>query len=136
MNEWPGPFSDIKVVSMGKVEYLKMGKITKTDHKEILAIEENGDYQILVKDENIKIVFTQPGTAATFSQKTSAIVVEISSHRIKSFINSIIPKQGNFIIEYCSKQAKQSLRASTFKKISYQIWNIETIIGLRDWLQS
>ena len=113
-----------------------MGKYKNSVEKEVLAVEENGDYQILVKDDETKIIFAHSGTAASFSQKTGAIVIEIASHRIKNFINSIIPKQGHFILEYCSKQANQNLRASTFKKITYQTWNIETIIALRGWIQS
>lgn len=97
---------------------------------------ENGDYQMLIKGEEAKIIFTGAGTGPLYAGRSAAMIVEVSSHRMKAFINSIIPKQGAYLIEYCLKQTSQNLRASTFKKVTHQSWNVETMVSLRDWLQS
>ena len=52
-----------------------MGKYKNSIDKEVLAVEENGDYQILIKDDETRIIFAHSGTAASFSQKTGAIVI-------------------------------------------------------------
>jgi len=87
----------------------------------------------LVRNET-KILFICCGDGTNFSHKSSAIVIEVLSHRIKSFINSIIPKQCGLIIDFCEKQAAKDMRASTLKKASYQSWNIETVIQFKNWL--
>lgn len=74
------------------------------------------------------------GHGASFAHKSSAIVIEIYSHRIKSFINKLIPKQSGLLIEFCEKQAAKDLRASTLKKASEQTWNIETLLAFKSWL--
>lgn len=74
------------------------------------------------------------GHGAGFAHRGSAIVVEIYSHRIKCFINTLIPKQAGLIIEFCEKQASKDLRASTLKKASEQSWNIETLLSFKSWL--
>ena len=104
----------------------------KRKEEEIIAVHENEDYQILEKEE-VRIIFS---SAVSTTCKSSAIIIEIHSHRIKSFINSIIPKQASFVMEFGLKQAQRDLRASTFKKSSLQVWNMETVIQLRDWLES
>ena len=90
---------------------------------------------MLVSADQSRVMFTGVGTAATYAHQTSAIIVQVGSHRIKNLLNSIIPKQGAYVLEYCLKQTMKDLRASTFKKPSYQMWNVESILSLRNWLQ-
>ena len=97
----------------------------------MIGVSEGSDYQILIRNET-KILFV--GHGANLGHKSSAIVVEILSNRVKSFINSIISRQGGFLIDFCEKQAAKDLRASTLKKASEQTWNIETILSFKNWL--
>jgi len=45
-------------------------------------------------------------------------------------------KQGAYFLDFCEKKATKDVRASTLKKASEQIWNIETILEFKSWLHS
>lgn len=45
-------------------------------------------------------------------------------------------KQGGYFLDFCEKKALKDVRASTLKKASEQIWNIETILEFKSWLHS
>ena len=66
------------------------------------------------------------------SNKTDGVVIEVVSHRLKRFIDSLMNKQAGFFIDYIEKQNLLELKKSTFKKTLYQKWNIENLLRLRD----
>jgi hypothetical protein len=103
------------LITLKKYEYLRNEK--KAPKNSIVGVEEGSDYQILQRNET-KILFIGNSHGSSSTHKSSAIVVEILSYRVKCFINRIIPKQAGFLVDFCEKQAAKDLRTSTLKKAS------------------
>ena len=100
------------------------------DSRKIFIVIENGDIQTLIR-ESTKITFICSGDIMK-SNKTDGVVIEVVSHRLKRFIDSLMNKQAGFFIDYIEKQNLLELKKSTFKKTLYQKWNIENLLRLRD----
>ena len=96
-----------------------------------MGVSENGDYQMLINGEDV-ILF---GSGKLIPKKLDTMIVSFRSCRLKMFINTIIPKQSGFLMEYCRQKMVGELRKSTFRTRNVQGWTIETIMDLHEWIK-
>ena len=66
-------------------------------------------------------------------RKSETIMVCCLSTRIKSFLNEIIPKQSELLMEYCGFMLEAELKKSSFMMRSCLVWNMETVLDFYKW---